>query len=81
MTCDELMDLLFDYHGGELVAEQRTTVEVHISGCPRCGPYVATYTHTVTFGRALPKCGALPPDVEARLRKVIESELPPNAQN
>ena len=75
MTCDELMAALVDYLGDELVVEHRETVEVHIRGCAKCEAYVATYTHTVKITRALPKCGALPPAVEARLRKALEAEF------
>jgi anti-sigma factor RsiW len=75
MTCDELVAALVDFLGGELVVEVRETFEVHIRGCARCEAYVATYTHTMRLTRALPRCGALPPDVEARLRKALESEL------
>ena len=75
MTCAELMAALGDYLGEELVVEHRETFEVHVRGCPKCESYVATYTHTVRVVRALPKCGPLPPAVEARLRKVLEPEL------
>lgn len=75
MTCDELVAALVDFLGGELVVEVRETVEVHIRGCARCEAYVATYTHTTRLTRALPRCGPLPPDVEARLRKALEAEL------
>lgn len=75
MTCDELYAILCDYAGGELLIEQRQTVEVHIAGCARCGVFVQTYMHTVRVARALPKCGTLPPDLEARLRAAIEPEL------
>jgi anti-sigma factor RsiW len=75
MTCAELMDALVDYLGEELVVERKETFEVHLRGCAKCESYVATYTHTVKITRALPKCGALPPAVEARLRKALEPEL------
>jgi len=75
MTCDELLALLVDFLGGELVAEHRETVEVHIRGCANCAVYVASYTHTVRIARALPKCVPLPPAFEARLRKLVEPEL------
>jgi len=75
MTCEELLGLLLDYVGDELVVEHRTTVETHIAGCKNCTVLVETYTHTVRLTRALPKCGTLPPAVEARLRAAIEPEL------
>ena len=75
MNCDELMAALVDYLGGELVAEVHESVEIHIRGCDKCGAYVATYTHTTRIVRTLPKCSALSPEFEARLRKLIEPEL------
>ena len=75
MNCDELLELLLDYVGGELVVEQRQTVEIHISGCPNCTIRIETYRQTVTLARALPRCDRLPPAVEERLRKALESEL------
>jgi anti-sigma factor RsiW len=75
MTCDELLAALVDFVGGEMVAEHRRTVEVHIRACPHCAVYVATYTHTIRIARALPKSGALPPAMEARLREVLQPEL------
>ena len=75
MSCDELVAQLVDLVDGEPVVERRETVELHIRGCPKCEAYVATYTHTVRIARVLPKCGALPPGFEARLRKVLEPEL------
>jgi anti-sigma factor RsiW len=75
MTCNELLERLVDFLGGELVAEHKETVEVHIKGCPKCESYVATYRRTVTITRALPKCDKVPPAFEARLRKLLESEL------
>jgi anti-sigma factor RsiW len=75
MTCNELLALLVDFLGGELVAELHQTVEVHLRGCDHCAVYVATYRHTVRIARALPKCVALPPAFEARLRQILEPEL------
>ncbi|MCS6864996.1 MAG: zf-HC2 domain-containing protein [Gemmataceae bacterium] len=75
MNCSELMSLLVDFLGGELVQERRETVELHIRACPRCEVYVASYTQTVKVARALPKCGRLPATFEARLRQLLEPEL------
>jgi hypothetical protein len=75
MTCDELLKLLCDYVGGELIVQHRETVEIHIAGCERCGIIYHSYTHTVRVARSLPKCGSLPAGFEARLRAIIEPEL------
>ena len=36
MNCQELLDLLLDYIGGELVVEKHRTFEIHLSGCNKC---------------------------------------------
>jgi hypothetical protein len=75
MTCNDLMAALVDFLSGELVVEHRQTVQLHIDGCPKCGPYVATYSHVIRVSRALPKCSALPAAFEARLRKLLGPDL------
>lgn len=75
MNCWELLHLLYEYVSGELVAEQRETVEVHIAGCAHCQVMVQTYRYTVRLARQLPRCPPLPPDVEARLRRALGPEL------
>ena len=76
MTCQDLLDLLNDYVGEELVIEQRQTVEFHMTGCKDCTIRVETYRHTVRLARALPRCDRLPAAVEERLRRALERELP-----
>jgi len=75
MTCDELLELLQDYVGGELHISHCETIKVHVACCERCGILIHSYTHTIRVARALPKCGQLPPAVEERLRKALEPEL------
>ncbi len=75
MTCEELMAVLADYVGGELVVEHHATVKIHIDGCAKCGSYVATYTHTIRISRALPKCGQLSAAFEAKLRAALAEHL------
>jgi len=71
MNCQELLDLLADYIGGDLVVEKHQTVEIHLTGCTRCGILVESYRHTIFIARALPKCQRLPTDVEERLRRLL----------
>jgi anti-sigma factor RsiW len=75
MNCQELLDLLLDYVGGELIVETHRTVEAHLTGCPNCLTIVETYRHTIRFASALPKCGKLPEGVEERLRKFLDPHL------
>lgn len=74
MTCEELLELLLDYVGGDLVIELRETVEVHIATCQNCTIRIETYRHTVRLARALPKCG-MSPAFEERLRKAVEPHM------
>jgi len=75
VTCEELLELILDYVGGELVVEQTRTVEVHLAGCPNCTIRIETYRQTIKLAKSLPKCGKLPAAVEERLRKALEPEL------
>jgi anti-sigma factor RsiW len=75
MNCHELLELLNDYLDGDLVIEQRQTIEIHISGCRNCTIRIETVRHTVRLARALPRCDKLPAAVEERLRKALEPEL------
>ena len=75
MTCNELIDTLVDYIGGELAAEQRASADAHLAGCQNCTFYLESYTHTVRVVRQLPKCGPLPPAFEARLRQVLKEHF------
>ncbi len=72
LTCEELVDLLVDYLGGELPDEQVDAIKSHVCGCGSCGVYIETYQLTITVTRALPRCEApLPPSCEARLRAAL----------
>lgn len=51
MTCRELVDFLMAYLDGELPAAQREAFERHLSVCPSCVNYMATYKEAVRLGR------------------------------
>jgi hypothetical protein len=75
VNCQELLDLLLDYVGGELVIEKHQTLEIHLRGCNKCVTIVNSYRYTMRLARALPKCERLPSEVEDRLRKVLAPHL------
>ncbi len=75
MNCQEILDVLHDYTSGELVVERHRTVEIHLSECQTCVRLVNSYRFTIRLARALPKSEPLPPEVEQRLRKVLEPHL------
>ena len=51
MTCRELADFIIDYLSGELPAEVRAAFDHHLSLCPNCVNYLASYKATVEMGR------------------------------
>jgi len=75
LTCDELRELLYDHHAGELVVERQESFRRHLDGCQNCTNYVDSYTYTVRITRQLPKCRPLPPAVEAKLRAALKECL------
>lgn len=74
LTCEELRDLLYDQHAGDLVAEVHEEFELHLVGCRNCLNLVESYRFTVTVVSKLPRCG-LPAGVEARLRAALREHL------
>ena len=52
MNCQELLELLLDYVGGELVVEKHRTVEIHLSGCSSCVRMVESYRYTMRLARS-----------------------------
>ena len=51
MTCRELADFIADYLTGDLQPEIRAAFAHHLSLCPNCRRYLASYEATVTLGR------------------------------
>jgi anti-sigma factor RsiW len=51
MTCRELADFLMDYLNEELPADVRLAFDRHLSLCPNCVAYMATYRATIELGR------------------------------
>jgi anti-sigma factor RsiW len=51
MTCRELADFILAYTTGELQADERARFEHHLSLCPNCVHYLASYKATIDLGR------------------------------
>lgn len=71
LTCEEFVDLMLDYVGGELPEEQVEAIKTHLCGCKHCTDRHTTYTFTILMTRTLAKCDPLPPELEARLRQKL----------
>jgi anti-sigma factor RsiW len=51
MTCREIADFLMDYVSGELPPDVQAEFDRHLSVCPNCRAYIATYRATIDLGR------------------------------
>jgi anti-sigma factor RsiW len=74
MTCRELVDFLMDYLEGGLDPRVRSRFEGHVSACPSCETYLATYRETLRLGHRLlcePPDGAVPDEVPEDLVAAI----------
>ena len=54
-NCEQTELLLTDYLDGLLQPEQQHAFDMHVNGCDRCTPLVASVTHAVANLRALPE--------------------------
>jgi anti-sigma factor RsiW len=54
-NCEQTELLLTDYLDGLLQPEQQHAFDMHVNGCERCTPLVASVTHAVAKLRALPE--------------------------
>ena len=51
MTCRQLADFILDYLDGQLPAETKSAFEQHLTLCPNCVNYIASYGTTVQMAR------------------------------
>jgi anti-sigma factor RsiW len=61
-----------DYLEDALPADVRRDLETHVSGCPRCTAFVASYRETPRILREA-MAVATPPDLEASLLAFLRS--------
>lgn len=73
MTCQEFIDFLMDYVDDVLPTEQRAQFDEHLSDCPECVNYLASYRATTALGKAAfkPTDSALPTEVPRDLIQAI----------
>ena len=51
LSCRELIEFLTAYLDDELAPEERAAFEIHLSVCPYCVDYLATYRETIHLGK------------------------------
>jgi anti-sigma factor RsiW len=71
--CRQIAELLGEYVEGTLPQATRELIDWHIEGCPPCVAFVNTYRGTVKATRQLPDPVDIPPELRARLLKVLKS--------
>ena len=72
MTCRQLADFILDYLEGQLPAETRSAFEHHLTLCPNCVNYIASYGATVEMARRAFDEGADgPPEMPEALIQAI----------
>ena len=72
LTCRELIDFLAAYLDGELAPGPRAAFEAHLSRCPACVDYLASYRETIRLGKkACEPDAELPADVPSELVDAI----------
>jgi anti-sigma factor RsiW len=69
VTCREFADFMMDYLSDELSTESRAAFEYHLSLCPNCQRYLASYRETVTLGKGAFK------DADADVPSQVPEEL------
>jgi anti-sigma factor RsiW len=70
ITCRDLIELLMDFHSGQLSAEWRESIEQHLGRCSQCVAFVESYRTLVEMTRRMPAI-PLPPRLEQRLLTIL----------
>jgi len=73
IVCASGVELLMDYLEGVLPADLQAALDEHVSGCPRCAAFVASYRETPRILREA-STAALPGDVEASLKAFLRAK-------
>ena len=73
MTCRELADFIADYLSRELPTPIRDAFDHHLTLCPNCRRYLASYEATIALGKAAfdDENAAVPADVPEQLVQAI----------
>jgi anti-sigma factor RsiW len=72
VTCREFRDLAVYLAFGDLPAEHRLRAEEHLRECPACAAGWRDYQEVTRLARQL-AAEPLPPEVEARLRALLDA--------
>ncbi len=78
LTCRDFIEFLDAYLEEELPADEREVFESHLSICPWCVDYLASYRETIRLGKAAftDPDGPPPADAPPELVRAILEALP-----
>jgi len=74
MTCQDAIALLSDYLEGVLSADFLRELDAHLSGCPACRAYLATYRKTRSLAADASRI-QMPEEMKSRLREFLLARL------
>lgn len=75
LTCREVVEVVNDYLGDFMSADDRASFEQHLHACPWCLTYLRQIRETVALGGRLRE-DALPADVEQNLLALFRARRP-----
>jgi anti-sigma factor RsiW len=75
--CRQFLEILSDYHDGELDEELVARFELHMSECERCQAVVRTFRQTIVYYRTT-RCKAVPRDVHSGLITALRACIDPD---
>ena len=74
MTCQDAITLMSDYLEGVLSPDFLRELEEHLSGCPACRAYLATYRKTRLLAADASRI-EMPEEMKTRLREFLIARL------
>jgi anti-sigma factor RsiW len=70
LVCADGVRMLMDYSEGVLSPADRSVVDAHVAGCPRCVAFVKSYVETPRILRAA-TAALMPAEVAVSLRRFL----------
>ena len=73
VSCKTGVELLMDYLEGVVPSDVRTLLESHVSGCPKCTAFIASYLATPRILREA-TAAAMPPELQESLLAFLRAQ-------
>jgi anti-sigma factor RsiW len=76
ITCQELVDGLYDYLSDELWPPKRAEFDLHLARCGSCTAYLKSYKETVDLARSAYDPSSYAPELPESLVQAILAKVP-----